>query len=166
MPKFTKTTVKARDAAAPNPSLLSRIEISAETNEKVYSSVQAKLDEIKRPKERERALLKRLERPLVPLQLTPEELEEIDEQHEQELWAQRKRAERYAEENRQKKDLGDRISDPGAGSSLLTRIGDTSPEEQLANSLALKEAGLQKASTYFQTPWSQIQFDDNGLLIW
>ena len=166
MPKFTKTTVKARNAAAPYPSLLSRIEISAETNEKVYSSVQAKLDEIKRPKEREQALLKRLERPVVPPQLTCEELDEIAEQAEIELWARGERAKRYAEDNLPKKDLRDRLTDPEAGPSLLDRVSDTTPEEQLANSLALKEAGLKQASTYYHTPWHQIEFDDNGLLIW
>ena len=77
MPKFTKSIVKARDAAKPFSSLLERITVQSETKEKVFFAVKEKLDEIDEPKRREKYHLQRLRRKLVLL--APSSLEELRE---------------------------------------------------------------------------------------
>ena len=86
MPKFTKSIVKARDAAKPFSSLLERITVQFETKEKVFFAVKEKLNEIDELKRKKKYLLKRLERKLVrPAPPSLEELRERQQEMEQHL---------------------------------------------------------------------------------
>ena len=54
MPKFTKSVVKAHNAAAPYLSLLECIEISAKTKATVHFWLEARMSKIDVPKKREK----------------------------------------------------------------------------------------------------------------
>lgn len=118
--KFSKKTVTARNAAAPYPSLAERITVRAETQAKVYEEVKGKLDEIARPKEREKYLLKRAQRRPVTRPLPKAEQQRINEEYEQRLWALEQLSRLLVEEKIQK-NLEDRMSNPKP--SLLSRMG-------------------------------------------
>ena len=75
--KFTKSIVKACDAAKPFSFLFEHITIQSETKEKVFFAVKEKLNEIDELKRKKKYLLKRLERKLV--RPTPPSLEELRE---------------------------------------------------------------------------------------
>ena len=118
--KFYKQTVTARNAAAPYPSLAERISIRKETQAKVYEEVKGKLDEIARPKQREKYLLKRAERRPITRPLPKSEQQRINEEYEQRLWALEQLSRQIVEE-KIRKNLEERITNPKP--SLLSRLG-------------------------------------------
>ncbi|GJF00780.1 hypothetical protein PsYK624_170810 [Phanerochaete sordida] len=119
MPRFTKSNFYARDASKPYD-LAKRLSVSAKTNEKIYNEVKEKLDERARPKQREKYLLKRAQRPVVTTPLSREEQDRINEEFQERIWAL-EQASRLMQEQALEKSLAERISEPGP--SLLSRIG-------------------------------------------
>ena len=119
--KFYNKTVIARNAAAPYLFLAEHISVHKETQQKVYEKVKEKLDEIERPKRREKYLLEReRKRRVFTHSLTKSEQDRINEEHEQCLWAL-EQASKLIMETKACKHLENWNSNPVP--SLLSRLG-------------------------------------------
>ena len=117
MLKFTKSIVKACNAAAFFFSLLKCIEVCSETKEKVHSAVKERLNAIDELKRKEKYFLQWLKHKIVPSQSSSvKKLHEWQEEMEHHLWTLKQQSQCL-----QKKHLEKQLLKPSS-SNLLNQI--------------------------------------------